>query len=100
MCILVSARLHATAAPDAPAPIIRTSTGSFIVVPWGLLVFFRHCEERSDEAIHSFFLRRNGLLPPSLVELRRTSRFARNDAETPQFTIRTGSERMPRMKFE
>jgi hypothetical protein len=28
----------------------------------------RHCEERSDEAIHSFFARRNGLL-----------RFARND---------------------
>jgi len=28
----------------------------------------RHCEERSDEAIHSFFTRRNGLL-----------RFARND---------------------
>ena len=30
----------------------------------------RHCEERSDEAIHSFFLRRDGLL-----------RFARNDVE-------------------
>ena len=29
MCILVSARLHATAAPEAPAPMIRTSTGSF-----------------------------------------------------------------------
>jgi hypothetical protein len=29
----------------------------------------RHCEERSDEAIHSFFARRDGLL-----------RFARNDA--------------------
>src|SRR5438128_325846 len=33
MCILVSARLHATAAPEAPAPMIRTSTGSFIPVP-------------------------------------------------------------------
>src|ERR1700742_2365641 len=30
MCILVSARLQATAAPEAPAPMIRTSTGSFI----------------------------------------------------------------------
>ena len=30
----------------------------------------RHCEERSDEAIHSFFTRLDGLL-----------RFARNDAE-------------------
>jgi hypothetical protein len=30
----------------------------------------RHCEERSDEAIHSFFVRRDGLL-----------RFARNDGE-------------------
>src|SRR5882672_11733508 len=30
MCILVSASDHATAAPDAPAPMIRTSTGSFI----------------------------------------------------------------------
>jgi Fe-S cluster assembly ATP-binding protein len=34
----------------------------------------RHCEEHSDEAIHSFFVRRDGLLPPSLFELRRTSR--------------------------
>jgi len=33
ICILVSARLQATAAPDAPAPMIRTSTGSFIQVP-------------------------------------------------------------------
>jgi len=31
-----------------------------------------------DEAIHSF-PERHGLLPRSLVELRRTSRFARND---------------------
>src|SRR3954451_13415475 len=30
ICIFVSARLHATAAPDAPAPIISTSTGSFM----------------------------------------------------------------------
>jgi hypothetical protein len=33
-----------------------------------LCLELRHCEERSDEAIHSFFVRRNGLL-----------RFARND---------------------
>src|SRR5580698_4449674 len=33
MCILVSARLQATAAPDAPAPTIRTSTLSSISVP-------------------------------------------------------------------
>jgi hypothetical protein len=26
MCIFVSARLQATAAPEAPAPMIRTST--------------------------------------------------------------------------
>src|SRR5271170_7960906 len=32
MCILVSARLQATAAPDAPAPIISTSTGLFTLV--------------------------------------------------------------------
>ena len=32
------------------------------------LISRRHCEERSDEAIHSFFSRRHGLL-----------RFARND---------------------
>ena len=32
MCILVSARLQATAAPDAPAPMISTSTGSFMPV--------------------------------------------------------------------
>src|SRR5215475_14117381 len=30
MCILVSASDQATAAPEAPAPTIRTSTGSFI----------------------------------------------------------------------
>src|SRR5258707_8756691 len=41
----------------------------------------RHCEERSDEAIHSFFAWRDGLLPPSLFELRRTSRCARNDLD-------------------
>jgi hypothetical protein len=41
----------------------------------------RHCEERSDEAIHSFFAWRDGLLPPSLFELRRTSRCARNDVD-------------------
>src|SRR5437763_14597969 len=33
MCIFVSARLQATAAPDAPAPMISTSTGSFMVSP-------------------------------------------------------------------
>src|SRR6516165_6338501 len=32
MCILVSARLQATAAPDAPAPTISTSTGLFMPV--------------------------------------------------------------------
>src|SRR5258708_14238949 len=32
-----------------------------------------------DEAIHSFFTRLDGLLPPSLFELWRTGRFARND---------------------
>src|ERR1700746_3962531 len=30
MCIFVSARLQATAAPDAPAPMISTSTGSLM----------------------------------------------------------------------
>src|SRR5690348_12807684 len=34
----------------------------------------------SDEAIQPF-VRRDGLLPPSPVELRRTSRFARNDGK-------------------
>ena len=41
----------------------------------------RHCEERSDEAIHSFFAPWHGLLPPS-PRLRRTRRFARNDEQT------------------
>ena len=40
MRILVSARLQATAAPDAPAPMIRTSTGSFIAMSQNSL--FRH----------------------------------------------------------
>ncbi len=30
MCIFVSAKLQATAAPEAPAPMIRTSTGVVI----------------------------------------------------------------------
>jgi hypothetical protein len=47
----------------------------------GLLFFCRHCEERSDEAIHSFFAA-NGLL-----------RFARNDAGiTPAVTLRVTPE--------
>src|SRR4051794_32299340 len=41
----------------------------------------RHCEERSDEAIQPCFVA-SGLLPPSLYELRRTSRFARNDGDS------------------
>jgi hypothetical protein len=41
----------------------------------------RHCEERSDEAIHLSVMPHYGLLPPSLFELRRTSRCARNDVE-------------------
>src|SRR6266403_1924727 len=36
----------------------------------------RHCEKRSDEAIHSFFTRRDGLL-----------RFARNDGSTPGLSV-------------
>src|SRR3979490_428814 len=36
----------------------------------------RHCEERSDEAIHAFFARRDGLL-----------RFARNDGSTPELSL-------------
>ena len=40
ICIFVSARLQATAAPAAPAPMIRTSTGLFI--PFFPLPLFRH----------------------------------------------------------
>jgi hypothetical protein len=32
MCIFGSARLHATGTPEAPAPMISPSTGSFMVV--------------------------------------------------------------------
>ncbi|MFN5490354.1 MAG: hypothetical protein ACK5AX_36780, partial [Bradyrhizobium sp.] len=61
------ARLQATAAPDAPAPMIRTSTGSFfILVPWHVL--FRHCEERQRRSNPPLPMWRHGLL-----------RFARND---------------------
>jgi hypothetical protein len=38
--------------------------------------FARHCEEQSDEAIHSFFVRRDGLL-----------RFARNGETANQFVL-------------
>ena len=39
-----------------------------------------HCEERKRRSNPCLRKWRDGLLPPSLVELRRTSRFARNDA--------------------
>src|ERR1700746_1102973 len=39
MCIFVSARLHATAAPDAPAPMINTSTGSLIPVSLSIATY-------------------------------------------------------------
>src|ERR1043165_7826748 len=63
MCILVSASDHATAAPDAPAPMMRTSTGLFILVPYQSSL--RGAKLRSNPY---FRLRRDGLL-----------RFARND---------------------
>src|SRR5207247_3596350 len=46
------------------------------------LTFHRHCER--SEAIHRATKRKNGLLPPSLFELRRTRRrfVPRNDAGT------------------
>ena len=83
MCILVSARLQATAAPEAPAPMIRTSTGSFFIqIPSSL---FRHCERCA--AINSDFGLRVRLL-----------RIApRNDGSIDN---PTGSARIPRMKFE
>src|SRR5207244_2566790 len=55
----------------------------------GLGFVFRHCEEPATQLQSNFalerpsnkasFARSDGLLPPSLFELRRTSRFARND---------------------
>ncbi len=49
----------------------------------------RHCEERSDEAIHSSFTRRHGLL-----------RFARNDvALVPHTTSRSRGTLRPRFAF-
>jgi hypothetical protein len=59
MCILVSARLQATAAPDAPAPMISTSTGSVILVlPLGgaacELVHNLDCLDDVTEIIHLF----------------------------------------------
>src|ERR1700688_2140547 len=42
----------------------------------------RHCEERSDEAIHSFFLRQDGLLRFARNDVERSSLLARNDDET------------------
>jgi hypothetical protein len=52
-----------------------------MIVPWVLFVFGRHWKEwqrRSNPTLFSD-TRRAGLHPPSLVELRRTSRFPRND---------------------
>src|SRR4029077_7502473 len=51
----------------------------------------RHCEERSDEAIHSFFPRRGGLL-----------RCARNDGEgrVRRTALRTGGVALPHRHCE
>src|SRR5258705_4129816 len=64
--------------PAFPAPSEFQEAGRFLqnlgrIAPRGRGVLIwklgqRHCEDRSDEAIHSFFARRDGLL-----------RFARND---------------------
>ena len=59
----VSARLHATAAPDAPAPMISTSTGSFMPVtdPHGASLDWRgklpNCQQPPD-ADRAHFCRR------------------------------------------
>jgi hypothetical protein len=58
---VASIRRRAIGKPIFPRP---TNPISMVVFPLAL----RHCDERSDEAIHSFFVRRGGLL-----------RFARND---------------------
>src|SRR5580693_6342118 len=64
MCILVSASDHATAAPEAPAPMMRTSTGLFILVLPNQSSL-RGAKRRSNPCRHK---RKDGLL-----------RFARND---------------------
>src|SRR6267378_1162673 len=55
---------------DCFAPLAMTAQR--LIVCGCLKLGSRHCEERSDEAIHSFFARLDGLL-----------RFARNDGSTP-----------------
>src|SRR6267154_1604181 len=68
--------LAISSAEERPMPRLEpVMTATFPVrsngVPFTIRTpcYFRHCEERSDDAIHSFFARRDGLL-----------RFARNDA--------------------
>jgi hypothetical protein len=51
-------------------------TAQRLIVCGCLKLGSRHCEERSDEAIHSFFARLDGLL-----------RFARNDGSTPGLSV-------------
>src|SRR5882724_549635 len=60
----------AAAVTKARLPFRRSDMVSFS------LLLFRHCEERKRRSNPVFG---SGLLPPSLVELRRTSRSARND---------------------
>src|SRR5438105_2757856 len=55
---------------DCFAPLAMTAQR--LIVCGCLKLGSRHCEERSDEAIHAFFARLDGLL-----------RFARNDGSTP-----------------
>jgi hypothetical protein len=59
---------------DCFAPLAMTAQR--LIVCGCLKLGSRHCEERSDEAIYSFFARLDGLL-----------RFARNDGSTPGLSV-------------
>lgn len=91
MCILVSARLQATAAPDAPAPMIRTSTGSclFILGPECSFIrhgFRRHCEESAATKQSILASRPDGLFPASLAMTGRELRYPHISESGDRFT--------------
>ena len=62
MCIFVSARLQATAAPEAPAPMIRTST---VFVMSGLAGWVASVEDAAGDIVN------RGLSPSAMRNMDR-----------------------------
>jgi hypothetical protein len=61
------------------------------------MIISRHCEERSDEAIHSFFARRHGLLRGACHRARiRATRWLAMTVSKPLFFFQAGKSPSPK----